>query len=324
MDKLIRLYTVRNKAILLGLLLAVVALVFVYLYWDLPPQQFNYMFPRRIQKIIGVLIAGAAVAISSVLFQTITNNRILTPAIIGFDALYLLIQGITVFVAGAAGTALLGPEVDYIVNIVFMIVFSEILYRLLFQRESSYIYFILLAGVVCGMVFRSGFNFFTLLLSPEEYDIIQTKMFATFNLVSPSLLIMSGTVLLLICAYLYRWIPKLDVFLLGRENAHTLGVDTSVLQQRILRIIAVLVAISTALVGPITFLGLLVVNIGYQLFVTYKHSYLLVGVTLISWCSLFAALLVVERFITFPTNITVIINGIGGSYFIYLLLKGKQ
>lgn len=312
----------RRLLLLIGLFILALG---AYLMINMSTAQMAYALPRRLEKVAAVLLAGFGVAVSSILFQTITHNRILTPSIIGFDSLYLLIQGGVLFIFGSTVTGFLDESYYFLLNVALMVVFAELLFRFLFQREQSYIYFILLAGVVCGMLFRSAFSFFMLLLDPDQFYVLQNKMFASFNLIPTNLLGLA--VVLTVVAIIYGWPLRreLDVFVLGRENAHNLGIDTARLQKRVLRVIALLVAVATALVGPITFLGLLVVNVAYQLFATYRHSILIAGTVLISWVALLLGLVVVEHAFDFATNLTVIINGIGGSYFLYLLLKeGKS
>ena len=46
-------------------------------------------------------ITGVAIAYSTVIFQTITHNRILTPSIMGLDSLYLLVQTVVIFFLGS-------------------------------------------------------------------------------------------------------------------------------------------------------------------------------------------------------------------------------
>ena len=116
----------------------------------------------------------------------------------------------------------------------------------------------------------------------------------------------------------------MDVLSLGREQAINLGVDYDAVVKRLLFIVAVLVSVATALVGPITFLGLLVANVAHQVFNTYRHSYLISGAILISVVALVGGQLIVERIFTFSTPLAVIINFIGGVYFIYLLLKESK
>ena len=72
----------------------------------------NYQFflSRRIPKVLAIVLAAVAISASSLVFQTITNNRILTPSILGFDSLYLMIQVLMVVILGS--TSLLGYSCD--------------------------------------------------------------------------------------------------------------------------------------------------------------------------------------------------------------------
>ena len=116
----------------------------------------------------------------------------------------------------------------------------------------------------------------------------------------------------------------LDVMSLGKEHAINLGVPYDKLTKKMLMVVAILTALSTALVGPVTFLGLIVVNITYQLVQSYKHKYLLTVSILISVCSLVVGVVLVEKVFTFNTTLSTIINFIGGLYFLYLLLKESK
>ena len=116
----------------------------------------------------------------------------------------------------------------------------------------------------------------------------------------------------------------MDVISLGKEHAINLGVNYDKVVKKMIIVVAILVSISTALVGPITFLGLLVTNVTKQIFRTYKHSYLICSSILISILTLVSGQFLVERIFTFTTTISVIINFIGGVYFIYLLLKESR
>ena len=63
--------------------LAVVAVILtaLYLFWDLGAN-WDYALPRRVIKIITIIVVGCAIAFSTVIFQTVTNNKILTPSIL--------------------------------------------------------------------------------------------------------------------------------------------------------------------------------------------------------------------------------------------------
>lgn len=162
------------------------------------------------------------------------------------------------------------------------------------------------------------------LLDPNEFTILQGKMFASFNNVNVSLLGIS-CLLILPCAYiLFKDRHALNVLSLGRSSSINLGVDYYRLVKRQLMLSAVLISISTALVGPITFLGILVVSLTRKLLNTYRHQEMMIEVTILSGTFLLTATYLVERVFSFNTTVSVIINFIGGVYFIYLIIKERQ
>jgi iron complex transport system permease protein len=134
----------------------------------------------------------------------------------------------------------------------------------------------------------------------------------------------AGIVIVVAIWYTYRHLHELDVLSLGKDHAINLGVSYETVVRRMLMVIAVLVSVSTALVGPIMFFGLIVANVAYAFFQTYEHRYLLVGAALFGIIALVSGQFVVERVFTFSTTLSVIINMVGGVYFLYLLLKERK
>ncbi|WCR26457.1 iron chelate uptake ABC transporter family permease subunit [Paenibacillus thiaminolyticus] len=305
--------------------LAVLALTLIglFLFFKLG-DNWDYVLPKRTIKVLAIVLTGASIAFATTVFQTITNNRILTPSILGLDSLYMLIQTIVIFVFGSKTLMMMNSNVDFLVSVGLMVVFSGLLFKLIFKGENQNIYFLLLIGIIFGTFFGSMSTFMQVLIDPAEFMIVQDKMFASFTHVNTKLLLLGGVLLLLVTLYFLRFIKYLDVLALGREQAINLGVNYDYVVKRLLFIVAVLISISTALVGPITFLGLLVVNVTYQFLKTYRHSYLIAGSVLISIIALVGGQLIVERIFSFSTTLSVIINFVGGVYFIYLLLKENK
>ena len=301
------------------------AMLFIslYLWVDIGPY-WEYVLPRRGKQVLAIILTGGSIAFATVIFQTITNNRILTPSIIGLDSLYMLIQTFIVFVFGSMALTGMNPNVHFTLSAGLMIVFASLLFRLLLRREGNQIYFLLLVGIVFGTFFSSLSSFMEMIIDPNEFMIIQDRMFASFNHVNDELMLLSIILLLVISLYFIRFVKYLDVISLGRDHALNLGVPYDHVVRRLLFIIVILISIATALVGPITFLGLLVANIAYQFLKTYKHSLLIPGAMLISVIALAGGQLLVTRVFSFTTTISVIINFFGGVYFIYLLLKENQ
>lgn len=286
--------------------------------------QWDYILPRRGRKIIAILLTGTAIAFSTVVFQTITNNRILTPSIIGLDSLYMLLQTVIVFFIGGTALTMMSKNLRFVMAVALMVVFAMLLYRMLFRREGRNIYHLLLIGLIFGTFFSSVTSFLQKLIDPNEFLVIQDKMFASFNNVNSDLLWISLAGVLGVALYFAKFAKYLDVLALGRDHAVNLGVSYEYVVKRMLIVVAVLISISTALVGPITFLGLLVANVAYQFLNTYRHKTLIFGASLISFIALVGGQLIIERVFTFSTSLSVIINFIGGVYFIYLLLKENK
>lgn len=313
-------YRDRKKIfILVGISVAVIAL---FLFQGLNERNFSYNLSRRIPKVIAIVLTGGSIAFSSMIFQTVTNNRILTPSILGLDSLYMFIQTISVFLFGASSVFMVNKNVNFLVSVVVMLAGTLILYQFLFKKSGkNNLFFLLLVGTVLGTLFKSMTSFMQVLIDPNEFEVLQSKMFASFSNVNTDILIISIIAVLIIVVLIYDQLGKLDVMLLGREQAINLGIDYDKFSKKILLVVAVLVSISTALVGQITFLGLLVVNLSYQFFESYKHKYQIIGAVLISIIALVGGQFVVERILNFSSTVSIIINFIGGIYFIYLLLR---
>lgn len=311
----------KGKLAILGIISVVVIAIYLFIHigsnWD-------YILPRRSMKILAIILTGSAIALSTVIFQTITQNRILTPSIMGLDSLYLFIQTVVVFFWGSSTLTMMNDHMNFLMTVVGMILFAILLYYILFRREQYNIYFLLLIGLIFGIFFDSLASFMQVLIDPNEFLIVQDRMFASFNNINTELVWISLGLMLLTFVYFLRFYKYLDVLSLGRDQAISLGVPYDHVVKQLMVVIAILISISTALVGPITFLGLLVVNVAYEMFRTYKHSILISGSILISLVALIGGQLIVERVFQFDTPLSVIINFVGGIYFIYLLLKGNR
>ncbi|ANU26495.1 iron chelate uptake ABC transporter family permease subunit [Planococcus versutus] len=308
-------------------MLIVIGLAFVvcgvYLFQDLNGS-FDYALPRRGIKVFAMVLTGVAIAYATVVFQTITHNRILTPSIMGLDSLYMLLQTVLVFFLGSSHFTIINKQVNFMLSIAVMVIFALLFYRLLFKKNDRPIYFLLLVGIICGTFFGSITTFLQVLIDPNEFSIIQDRMFASFNNVNSDLVWMSLVIITVLIAFAWKQNAALDVLTLGRDTAINLGVNYDALVKQMLVLSAVLIAIATALVGPITFFGLIVANLSYQFFTSYKHSVLLTGSIVTSVVALVGGQWVVERIFTFNTTLSVIINFIGGIYFIHLLLKESR
>ena len=296
----------------------------LYLFVGLDFEIFEYQFNSRLRNLCLMLLVGAAIAASTVIFQAITVNRLLTPSIMGLDAVYLFSKVLILFIFGTSSIFITNFYLNFTVTLVVMVIFALVLFEGIFKYGQFSVYFILLIGVILGTFFRSITGFLELLINPEDFLVIQSAMFANFDGANTTLMTISAVVLAVLLLITVAILPYLDVLLLGRAQAINLGVHYTKMTRFLLILVALMVAIATALVGPITFLGLLTVNLAHELIKNFEHRYILPATLCISWISLFIAQWIVENVFEATTQVSILINLIGGVYFIYLLMKRRE
>lgn len=313
----------QDKYKLIGLL--AIALVFATLFIaiGLNADNYQYFLSRRVPKVLAMVLAGTAIALSSMAFQTITNNRILTPSIMGFDALYLFTQVLVVATFGGMSAYALNAYLNFGLSVAMMLGFSLVLFWFYFQKQQRNLIALLLLGVILGQLFSNISSFFIMLMDPNDFASVQANMFASFNNVKVDLVYLCMPILVVVSGLLYRMHRTLDVFWLDKDNAVSLGVDVEGTTKRVLMLSAILIAVSTVLVGPIMFFGLLVTNLTREFFNAFQHRVLLVGCSMLSVAALLSGQWIVENLFAFSTTLSVVINFIGGVYFLSMLIRNK-
>ena len=296
----------------------------LFLFLGLNPNSYEYALSRRIPKILAITLTGEAIAYASLIFQTVTENRILTPSVLGLDSVFVFIQTIAIFFIGSEAIAKVDVRISFLFSVGIMVLFSVGILGGILRKVGGNIYLLLLVGIITGTLFRSASSFLQVIIDPNEFLTLQGRLFASFNNINTDVLLISAVLLIGAMVMGIMKAKELDVLSLGKDHAVNLGINHKKLVNSMLVLVAVLISVSTALVGPITFLGILVTNLSRELLKTFKHTYLLIGAMLISSTALVYGQLLVERIFVFSTPISVIINFIGGLYFIYLLLRENQ
>lgn len=311
----------QSTYVLIGLTVVAVAAMIAFLTLN-AKGRWDFILPFRGTKLAAMVLVAYAIAVSTVLFQTITSNRILTPSIMGFDALYMLIQTSIVFFFGAMHFSQIGPNGMFAIEVVVMVAFSALLYRWLFSGGMRSLHLLMLVGIVFGVLFRSISNLMQRMIDPNEFAVLQDRFFASFNTVNSDILLISTVMILIVSAIGWRIMHTFDILALGRETAINLGVDHKRVVTIILVLVTILVAVSTALVGPVTFFGLLVSNLAYQIAGTGRHRVVLPVAILLAIICLVGGQLILERIFAFNTALSIIIEFLGGLVFIILLIRG--
>ena len=308
-----------TRMLLVGIIALVLILVFVFT--DLPGK-WEYALGLRTRTVAAMAIAAAAIGGATILFQTITQNRILTPGIMGFDAVFLAIQVLTVFAIGPAILVSAPAEASWLVELVLTGGVVVALYWWLFVRGRHDLHVVVLAGLVLGGMLRSVTAFLQRLLDPDTFAVVQNLAFASFTSVNRQLLIPTAVIVVLALGSLWPLRRALDVVSLGEPTAISLGVETRRISMHAIVAIGAMVAASTALVGPVTFFGLLVANIAYGL-VGHRHLLSIPAAWFIGLITLVGGQLILDRLLGFGTELPVVIEFAGGLFFLILVLLGK-
>ena len=285
---------------------------------------FRYAMRLRTPKLIVMLITAFAIGGASIVFQSIINNTIVTPCLLGMNSLYTLIHTAVVFFAGTGSFLALNANASFAVDVVLMGLVATVIYGCLFQKTRHNVLYVLLIGTVLSSFFSSIQTTLTRIMDPNEYDTLLTTLVASFSNVNSEIILLSVLLLTAVVFVLRKDLMLLDVLTLGKEQAVNLGVDYDRSIRRLLLGVTLCIAVATAMVGPISFLGLIIANLARQLLKTYRHTQLILGSALFGMIVLVGGQLLVEHVFTYSIPVSVFITVGGGIYFLYLLLTAKK
>ncbi|QDY79451.1 iron chelate uptake ABC transporter family permease subunit [Streptomyces qinzhouensis] len=315
-----RALPVAARLTLAGTIAATAVVCYLFLFIQ---GSFDFAFERRLTVIGTMAVVAFAHAVGTVVFQTITHNRILTPSIMGFDAVYILMQTLLVAFFGGGVLAVTDGMPKLLTQTLLMVCFTMLLFRWLFSGRSGSIHVMLLVGVVLGLAFRSVSDFLQRMLSPSEYDVLSTRLFGRLTSAEASYLPLAGAVCLIVGAVVWYRCHRLDALLLGRDAATNLGVDHKRELTVMLLMVSLLIAMSTALAGPMTFFGFVTAMLAYQMTGTHRHAAVLPMAFFIGVITLVGGQFILEHVFYASGMLTVVIEFLGGAVFLlHLLRKG--
>lgn len=305
----------------------VVAAALLYLFVDVNfanEKLFAYSMKIRTPKLIAMLITAFAIGGASIVFQSIINNTIVTPCLLGMNSLYTLVHTAVVFFAGSGSILAVNTNVSFAMDLLLMGVTATVIYSYMFKKTKHNVLYVLLIGTVLSSFFSSIQSSLLRVMDPNEYDSLLATLVASFSNINTEIIIFSLIVLALVIFVLRRDLALLNVITLGKAQAINLGVDYDRTIRRLLLGVTLCIAVATAMVGPISFLGLIIANLSRQLLRTYRHSQLILGSVLFGMVVLVAGQLIVEQVFVYSVPVSVFITIGGGIYFLYLLLANRR
>ena len=315
----------RYRIILAALIVLALGFGFGLLAWDNPMPVGSDGFWRiaelRATSIVVMAVVALSQAVATVSFQTVTNNRIITPSIMGFESLYVAVQTSSVYLLGAAGILALQGVPQFLLQIALMVAFSLALYGWLLSGRYGNLQVMLLVGIIIGGGLRSISTFMQRLLTPSEFDVLTARMFGSVSNADPAYLPVAIPLCLAAAGLLWLRSRRLNLLALGREASINLGLNHRAETMQVLFLVSVLMAVSTALVGPMTFLGFLVATLAYQLADTHDHRYVFPISVLVGFVVLAGSYFVMKNVFYAQGVVSIIIELVGGSVFLFVILR---
>ena len=314
-----------QKLVMMALLAAVAAAAYMLVEVNFDNERlFFYALKLRTPKLIVMIITAFAIGGASLVFQSVINNTIVTPCLLGMNSLYTLIHTAVVFFAGSTSVLANNANASFAVDLVIMGITATVIYGWLFKKTNYNVLYVLLIGTVLTSFFSSIQSTLTRVMDPNEYDNLLSTLVASFSNVNSEIIVFSVVVLGALIFVLRKDLALLDVITLGRHQAVNLGVDYDRTIRRLLLGVTICIAVATAMVGPISFLGLIIANLSRQLLQTFRHGQLILGSALFGTIVLVAGQLIVEHVFTYSIPVSVFITVGGGIYFLYLLLTRRR
>ena len=313
-----------RKLIILTLIVVCVCAAFLLINaYPEKPKLFQYILSLRIPTLAVMMIAAFSIGCASLVFQSIINNRIVTPCLLGMNSMYTLIHTAVIFVAGSGSILATNANLSFFVDLVMMSVSATFVYSYIFKKTGNNVLYVLLIGTVLSSFFGSIQSTMIRVMDPNEYDSLLTTLVADFNNVNVEIIAFSLLVLIALTFFLWKDLMLLDIITLGKDQAVNLGVDYDRTVRKLLLGVVLCIAVATAMVGPISFLGLIIANLARQLLKTYRHGQLIVGSALMGMLAIISAQLISQHIFSYAVPVSTFITIGGGIYFLYLLLFKK-
>ncbi|MEE1622515.1 iron chelate uptake ABC transporter family permease subunit [Zafaria sp. Z1313] len=316
----------RRYWIVLGVL-AVLAVGFAFglLAWANPmpfgSDGFWRIAERRTLGVVVMAVVAFCQAVATVSFQTVANNRIITPSIMGFESLYVAVQTTAVYALGAAGLVAFRGTGQFVLQVALMVGLSLLLYGWLLSGRYGNLQIMLLIGIIIGGGLGSVSTFMQRLLTPSEFDLLTARLFGSIAKADADYLPIAIPLCVAAGGLLLLGARRLNVLGLGKDATLNLGLNHRFETIRVLLLVSILMAVSTALVGPMTFLGFLVATLAYQFADTYDHRYVFPIAFLTGFVVLSGAYFIMRNVFYAEGVVSIIIELVGGSVFLYVILR---
>ena len=269
----------------------------------------------RLPRTCGCLLAGAALAVSGAVIQSVLNNPLAAPNIIGVNSgAGLAVVLWTALVPRGTALAPLAAFMGALAGVLLVLIIAE--------RTGASRITLVLAGVAVSSIFGAGIDTVVTLVPDALVGYTDFRIGGLENLsmdrLAPAFWVALPALLLLLSLS-----GELDVLALGKETAQSLGLAVRPLRLLLLALAAALAGAAVSFAGLLGFVGLIVPHIMRRTVgedsLPLLLSCALGGAALLTLCDLLARLL----FAPYQLPVGIILSLAGGPFFIWLLLRQR-
>lgn len=278
----------------------------------------------RFPRVLLCGITGAVLAVSGVLMQGLFRNPIVEPGLVGTSSGAAFGASLVFVLAAKMDPELkasLGPLLLPVVAFLGGLAATFIVYSLARSAGRVSILSLLLIGIAVNAVCLSGTGFMAYIARDPQARSITFWNLGTFSGASWTQVAIVGGVAALVFLITLKDANGLNALLLGEEEANYLGIDAERLKRRIMVLNTAMVAVATAFVGVIAFMGLIVPHVVRLLIGSDNRRLLpasaILGATLLTLADLAARLLLAPA----EMPIGIITSLVGAPVFILLLKR---
>ena len=320
-----RTHRTRYIVILLSLVVAAVLLTLLTLGWNNSQEPFSEPWWRitamRSTSVIVIALVTFCQSFATVTFQTVTHNRIITPSIMGFESMYVLVQTAIVYFFGVSGLSNFDNFGRFLLQVGVMVLFAVLLYSWLLSGRLGNLHVMLLVGIIIGTGLGALSTFMQRMLDPNEFDILTARLFGNVGNADTEYLSFVIPVCAAVGFAIWMLARRLNVIALGSDISQNLGLNHKRQLMLMLTLVAILMAMSTSLVGPMTFLGFLIATLTYSVTDTYDHRRILPVAWLLGYVILSGAYFLLRHVFSMVDAVTIIVELIGGAVFLVVIFR---
>lgn len=276
------------------------------------------LYQLRLPRLLMAIFAGAALAVSGALMQTLFRNPLAEPYITGVSA-----GGALGAVLGrAAGVD--GPVPVGLAALVGAGAVTAVLFIFAVRWTRGSVMSLLLLGVALGTLAGSLVWLVLLRAGPGGTGEAITWLLGRVATVGYNELVLLIPAVVVGIALAFYFVPDLDALLLGEEKAASLGVNIAAARAGILAASTLLAAACVAFCGVIAFLGLMVPHV-LRLLIGARHARLL-PLAALGGAVLLVYIDVAARVLDQPREIplSILLSLLGAPFFVFVLLRSQR